>query len=117
LLEKAGVDDERFKRQMDAANWPALKNALAQIFRSKTRDQWCALMEGTDVCFAPVLSMTEAPGHPHNMARQTFVEYDGVVQPAPAPRFSRTEPELSRSPPAPGEHTAEILKDWGIGLS
>jgi len=117
LLEKAGVDDERFERQMDAANWPALKNALAQIFRSKTRDQWCTLMEGTDVCFAPVLSMTEAPGHPHNRARQTFVEYDGVVQPAPAPRFSRTEPELSRSPPAPGEHTAEILKDWGIDRS
>ena len=114
LLEKAGMDDDRFKQQMDSAHWPALKNALAEIFRSKTRDQWCTLMEGSDVCFAPVLSMAEAPGHPHNMARQTFVDYDGVMQPAPAPRFSRTEPELSRSPPTPGEHTAEVLKDWDI---
>ena len=117
LLEKAGIDDARFKQQMDSAHWPALKNALAEIFRSKTRDQWCTLMEGSDVCFAPVLSMAEAPGHPHNMARQTFVDYDGVMQPAPAPRFSRTEPELSRSPPTPGEHTAEILKDWEDDLS
>jgi alpha-methylacyl-CoA racemase len=71
-------------------------------------------MEGTDVCFAPVLTMTEAAGHPHNVARGTFIEREGVVQPAPAPRFSRTVPEIARSPAHPGEHTREVLADWGF---
>lgn len=84
------TDDGRFDAQMDPSAWPELKAELTKIFLTKTLDEWCALMEGTDVCFAPVLSMSEAPDHPHNQARQTFVEVDGVIQPAPAPRYSRT---------------------------
>ena len=114
LLEKTGASDPMFEDQMDKACWPDLKSRLADIFRSKTRDEWCDIMEGSDVCFAPVLAMSEAPDHPHNRARGTFVERDGVVQPAPAPRFSRTEAELSRGPPTPGQHSAEILEEWGI---
>ena len=114
LLEKTGASDPMFEDQMDQACWPDLKSRLADIFRSKTRDEWCDIMEGSDVCFAPVLAMSEAPDHPHNRARGTFVERDGVVQPAPAPRFSRTEAELSRGPPTPGQHSAEILEEWGI---
>ncbi|MCB1259218.1 MAG: CoA transferase, partial [Acidimicrobiales bacterium] len=87
---------------------------LAAIFKTKTRDEWCAVMEHTDVCFAPVLSMVEAPAHPHNVHRQTFVEVDGVTQPAPAPRFSRTPGEIQRPPAHPGQHTDEALADWGM---
>jgi alpha-methylacyl-CoA racemase len=75
---------------MDAAQWPALKDKLSLLFKGKTRDEWCAIMDGTDICFAPVLSLAEAPRHPHNAARGTFVEDGGMVQPAPAPRFSAT---------------------------
>jgi alpha-methylacyl-CoA racemase len=115
LLRLTGLEhDERFHQQMDKGMWPLLKGRLEQIFCSKTRDEWCALMEGTDVCFAPVLTMTEAAGHPHNVARSTFIERDGVVQPAPAPRFSRTVPEIARSPAHPGQHTREVLADWGF---
>lgn len=114
LLDKAGITDEAFKKQMKFSEWPNLKAKLVNLFKTKTRDEWCAIMEGTDICFAPVLSLAEAPNHPHNKARDTFIEYDGVVQPAPAPRFNRTVPEIQRSPPQPGEHTAEILADWGI---
>lgn len=81
-------DDPDFDAQMNPAAWPALKAKLEALFRTKTRDAWCALMEGSDICFAPVLSMAEAPAHPHNVAREAFVEREGVVQPAPAPRFS-----------------------------
>jgi alpha-methylacyl-CoA racemase len=91
LLEKTGLkDDADFGQQMNAAQWPALKERLTALFKTRTRDQWCADMEMTDVCFAPVLSMAEAPHHPHNAARGTFVEADGVMQPAPAPRYSAT---------------------------
>jgi len=84
-----GLDsDPDFDTQMHPAAWPALKDRLAAVFRTKTREEWCTLMEGTDICFAPVLSMAEAPAHPHNIARGAFIERDGVVQPAPAPRFS-----------------------------
>jgi len=93
-----------------------LKKKLAEKFRTKSRDDWCAIMEGSDICFAPVLDMAEAPQHPHNKARHTFVEQDNVLQPAPAPRFSRTKPEIRRAPPKAGEHTEEILKDWGVKL-
>jgi alpha-methylacyl-CoA racemase len=91
LRQHAGLaDDPDFDAQMDAAQWPALKDKLSLLFKGKTRDEWCAIMDGTDICFAPVLSLAEAPRHPHNAARGTFVEDGGMVQPAPAPRFSAT---------------------------
>jgi alpha-methylacyl-CoA racemase len=94
LLEKAGITDTAFEAQMDRGAWPELKKKLEGVIKSKTRDEWDAIMLGSDVCYAPVLSLEEAPKHPHNVARKTFVEIDGVVQPAPAPRFSRTEPKV-----------------------
>ena len=96
LLRITGLsDDPEFAKQMDVTSWPGLKQRLREVFRTKTRDEWCALMEHTDVCFAPVLTIDEAAGHPHNVARKTFVEVGGISQPAPAPRFSRTQAELS----------------------
>jgi len=89
-----------------------MRERLAAIFRTKTRDEWCAIMEGTDVCFAPVLSLDEAPRHPHAVARNAFVDIDGVAQPAPAPRFSRTPPE-ARIAPRRGEHTDQVLQAAG----
>ena len=100
--------------QHDRSQWPALKERLAAIFKQKTRDEWCAVMEGTDVCFAPVLSLDEAHAHPHMAARGTFTEVAGVRQPAPAPRFSRTEATISRPPSHPGQHTDEVLGEWGF---
>ena len=115
LLEHTGLGEGReLPWQMDGQSWPGLKEDLKEIFLQKTRDEWCEIMEGTDVCFAPVLSMGEAPEHPHNQERGTFVERDGVVQPGPAPRFSRTQPEISRSPAHTGQHTQEALLDWGF---
>jgi alpha-methylacyl-CoA racemase len=114
LVEKAGLDKERFAPQMDAARWPDLKAELTAVFKRKTRDEWCAIMEGTDVCFAPVLSIFEAPDHPHSKARAAFVELDGVVQPAPAPRFSRTIPEVSHASPKPGRDSEAVLKECGF---
>lgn len=99
---------------MDRSHWPALRERLTAIFKTKTRDQWCAAMEGSDVCFAPVLSMGEAYDHPHNVARNTFPELFGKRQPAPAPRFSRTTPEVERPSAHPGQHTDEALRDWGF---
>ncbi|WP_303812132.1 CaiB/BaiF CoA transferase family protein [Sandarakinorhabdus limnophila] len=97
LLEKTGLkDDADFAAQMNSAQWPALKERLTTLFKTRTRDDWCADMEMTDVCFAPVLSMSEAPHHPHNAARGTFVEADGVMQPAPAPRYSATVSDTPR---------------------
>ena len=91
LLEKLGLSgDPDFAYQADAALWPQLKARLEAIFLTRTRDEWCALMEDTDICFAPVLSLAEAPKHPHNVARETFIEVNGVIQPAPAPRFGAT---------------------------
>jgi alpha-methylacyl-CoA racemase len=114
LLRLTGLEGEELPRQGDRAGWDATKRRLAQVFRAKTRDEWCAIMEGSDVCFAPVLSMGEAPQHPHNRARGTFVEVAGVPQPGPAPRFGRTPPEIARPPAWPGEHTDEALADWGV---
>ena len=113
LLKLAGTDDPAFDGQMDPASWPSLSDKLAALFARRTRADWCALMEGTDSCFAPVLDLDEAPLHAHNAARATFVEVDGVMQPAPAPRFSRTAPELSSAPAYPGQHSAAVLSDWG----
>ncbi|MEL7128951.1 MAG: CaiB/BaiF CoA-transferase family protein, partial [Pseudomonadota bacterium] len=114
LLETAGLTDPDFKVQMDRSKWPELKAKMAAILKTKSRDEWCELMEGSDICFAPVLSMAEAPDHPHNAARQTFVNIDGVVQPAPAPRFSKTPGAIQGPPPGHGEHRSEILADWGL---
>lgn len=114
LLEKAGLKDPEFQDQTARDKWPSLKTKIAEVMKTKTRDEWCEIMEGTDVCFAPVLSLEEAPKHPHNVARKTFVEYEGVTQPAPAPRFSKTPGAIQRPPAAPGAHSDEILKDWGI---
>ena len=108
------TDDPDFATQMDRAAWPALKERLGEIFASRTRAEWCELLEHTDVCFAPVLTMAEAAEHPHNQARETFTEVAGLVQPAPAPRFSRTEPEVASPPAHPGQHTREALLDWGV---
>jgi alpha-methylacyl-CoA racemase len=98
----------------DRATWPAMKVRLAALMKTKTRDEWCAVLEGTDACFAPVLEPDEAPRHPHNRARETFIEVGGVVQPAPAPRFSRTPPAVTGPPPRPGQHTEEALVEWGF---
>lgn len=114
LLEKAELTDPSFSQQMNKQEWPTLKGKLAAILKAKTRDEWCAIMEGTDICFAPVLSMAEAPEHPHNKARETFIEIEGVVQPAPAPRFSKTPGAVQRPPSGGGEHRDEILADWGL---
>jgi alpha-methylacyl-CoA racemase len=115
LLQLTRLDgDPEFARQMDKAAWPHLKQRLADVFVTKTRDDWCALMEATDVCFAPVLTMSEAARHPHNVERSTFVEIAGAPQPAPAPRFSRTPGEISMPPAHAGQHTTEILRDWGF---
>ncbi|HZC15681.1 MAG TPA: CaiB/BaiF CoA-transferase family protein [Caulobacteraceae bacterium] len=117
LLEKAGLDDPQFKLQMSRDDWSELKAKLAAVIRTKTRDEWTALMEGTDVCFAPVMGLKEAASHPHNAARETFVTIDGVVQPAPAPRFSATPGAIQAPPPAVGADNEAALCDWGFARS
>ncbi len=113
LLARLGLDAAEF-RQLDATRWPQQKARLAEVFATRTRDEWCALLEGSDACFAPVLDWDEAPAHPHNRARGTFVEIDGVVQPAPAPRFERT-PAATPTPPVPPGHDGDaVLRDWGV---
>ncbi len=114
LLQKTGIEAPEFQRQMSRDDWPALREKLAAVMALKSRAEWCALMEGTDICFAPVLSLEEAPRHPHNLARQTFVEVEGVMQPAPAPRFSATPGAVQAPPPAVGAHTEGALRDWGF---
>jgi alpha-methylacyl-CoA racemase len=117
LLEKAGLDDPQFKLQMSRDDWPELKSKLAAVIKTKTRDEWTALMEGTDVCFGPVMGLKEAATHPHNAARETFVTIDGVVQPAPAPRFSATPGAIQAPPPAIGADNEAALSDWGFAPS
>jgi len=115
LLQKTGLDgDPEFAGQHNRANWPALKARLTEVFKTKTRDEWNAIMEGSDVCYAPVLSIAEAPQHPHNKARATFVDVHGITQAAPAPRFSRTPGAISRPAAHPGQHTDEVLAEWGF---
>ena len=113
LVERAGLDPHEFAPQMDARQWPALKQRLAEVMRQNTRDEWCAILEGTDACFAPVLSMREAPQHPHNRARGSFIELAGVMQAAPAPRFSRSDPGTPRAPRPVGSDTEAVLKAAG----
>ena len=114
LCQIAELDEKVFSKQMSRDLWPEQKEEIKKIFLNKTRDEWCELMEGTDVCFAPVLDMSEAPHHPHNKERKTFIDLEGVTQPAPAPRFSRTEPEVVSSPSIVGEHTSEVLSSIGL---
>ena len=114
LCQIAELDEKVFSKQMSRDLWPEQKEEIKKIFLNKTRDEWCELMEGTDVCFAPVLDMSEAPQHPHNKERKTFIDLEGVTQPAPAPRFSRTEPEVVSSPSIVGEHTNEVLSSIGL---
>ncbi|WP_370183134.1 CaiB/BaiF CoA transferase family protein [Alteriqipengyuania sp.] len=108
------AEDAEFDAQMNPAGWPALKEKLAAIFRSKTRDEWDALLEHSDVCYAPVLTMSEAREHPHNVARAAFVEVDGDPQPAPAPRYSGTQTAQPAAAPMPGDDSDSVLADLGL---
>ncbi len=117
LLEKTGINDPAFAAQMDRGSWNDLRGKLAHVIAQKTQAEWCEIMDATDVCFAPVLDLDAAPKHPHNVARQTFVELGGVVQPAPAPRFSATPGEIQGPPPAIGAHDREALADWGFSAA
>ena len=121
LVEKAGLDRDRFAQGVfrwnanteTRADWSDLKQELAAVIRTKTRDEWCDIMEGSDVCFAPVLTLSEAPDHPHNRARHAFTNVGGVNQPSPAPRFSRSTPDIPRAGVRPGSHSRAILEELG----
>ncbi len=117
LIELLGIDDIELDEQHDKSKWAQQIERFEAVFASKARDQWCALLEGTDACFAPVLTLTEAPNHAHNKARSTFVDVDGVIQPAPAPRFSRTASEISQAPEGTVADVRAVLKDWGLPAS
>jgi alpha-methylacyl-CoA racemase len=112
LRRLAGLDEALYDGQMDAKNWPAMKQKMTAVFKTKTRDEWCAIMQGTDVCFAPVLSLSEAPDHPHMAERKVFVTHDGVVQPAPAPRFSRTPSAIRQTVT---DDLVAVAKEWAQG--
>ncbi len=114
LLETTGITDPQFANQMSRDEWPELKAKLADVLSRKTQAEWCAIMDATDICFAPVLTLDEAPNHPHNAARETFVTVEGVVQPAPAPRFSATPGGIQGPPPKIGAHNDEALGQWGF---
>jgi alpha-methylacyl-CoA racemase len=114
LMERTGLAGEGLPAQMDRDGWDKLRDRFTDLFKTKTRDEWNEILEGTDACYAPVLTMTEASRHPHIKARGTVVDFEGVLQPAPAPRFSRTKPEIWRGVAKPGEHTDEVLTEWGF---
>ena len=114
LLEKTGITDPQFQNQMDRSAWPELTQKLADVLKTKTQAEWCEIMDATDICFAPILDLDEAPKHPHNVARETFVTLDGVVQPAPAPRFSATPGKIQGPPPKIGSNNEDALGDWGF---
>jgi alpha-methylacyl-CoA racemase len=117
MREKMDLSGHGWSNQWNKEDWPTQKEKIAAVFKTKTRDEWCSLMEGTDVCFAPVLSMEEAASHPHNVARQTIVEHNGISQPNIAPRFSRTVSEIQGPAPEIGAHSSEVLADWGFSRS
>jgi alpha-methylacyl-CoA racemase len=109
LKDKLGIVDGDFEPQFDMARWPDMKAKITILFKTKTRDEWCDIFDGSDACVAPILSMKEAPKHPHNVARKSFIEVDGHIQPGPAPKFSRTEPEVRSGAPRPGADTDATL--------
>ena len=117
LAQRIGLDAHFVQRQYDRALWPQMRAAIAEIMRTKTRDQWCALLDGSDACFAPVLSLTEASQHAHAVARQAYVEIEGVVQPAAAPRFDRSVAAAPTRAPRIGEHTAQVLAEAGLSAA
>ena len=114
FARRVGLPEHFVRGQHDRALWPAMRAAIAEIVRTRTRDEWCAQLEGTDACFAPVLTLDEAPAHPHALARASYVRVDGVTQPAPAPRFDRSVPQTPRPAPEVGAHTAEVLAEAGF---
>jgi alpha-methylacyl-CoA racemase len=113
LVGKLGIDVEP-AAQMDRGGWDAMREQFTVLFKTKTRDEWDAILRGTDACYAPVLTMSEAVNDDHIKARETIITRNGVEQPAPAPRFSRTAPEVQRDAPWPGQHTDDALQDWGV---
>ena len=114
LLRRLGMEPDALPHSRQREDWPALKSRLAALIKTRTREEWTTLLEGTDVCFAPVLNMEEAPHRPHNRARATFVEHDGRWQPNAAPRFSRTPSAIRSAPATAGQHTREALANWGL---
>ncbi len=117
LREKAGLTEEIWDHQMDGSKWPEMKTKITAVFKTKTRDEWCVIMENTDICFAPVLSISEAKDHQHNKDRQTIVEIDGVAQPNIAPRFSRTVSKINGPIPNVGQQNDDVLKDFGFSAA
>ena len=117
LLSRIGLASETLPPQMDRSSWPAMKERLAAVFKQKTRAEWCELLEGSDACVAPVLSMSESFNHPHMQARAGYFERGGIVQPAPAPRFSRTPPQVQRPPAHAGQDTDAGLAHWGLSAT
>jgi len=113
MCDKLGIPAGEMP-EYDKARWPEFKDRITSIVRTRTRAEWCSILDGTDVCFAPVLSLAEAHEHPHNSARQMFTDVAGVVQPSPAPRFSRTPGAIARPPAHAGQHTDEVLGAWGF---
>jgi alpha-methylacyl-CoA racemase len=114
LIEGLGLDAAEFSDQLNSSKWPQFKCRFADAFRAKTQNEWCSIFDGTDACVSPVLSLAEAPDHPHAKFRNSFIEIHGVVQPSPAPRFSRTPPSIRRPPPRAGQEADEALLDWGV---
>ena len=114
LVQKLGLDPASLPDQLDRKTWPEVRERFAQAFRQKTRDEWCKVMEGSEACFAPVLTFSEAAEHPHNKARNSFVDVDGIMQPGPVPRFSRTPATVKSGPPEFGAQTEEALAAWGF---
>jgi len=114
LIQKLGLENEGLPPQMDKNGWDTLRERFTNLFKTKTRDEWDAVLAGSDACYAPVLTMSEATNNEHMVARRTIIERDGVPQPAPAQRFSRTTAEVQRSAPWPGQHTDYALSDWGL---
>jgi alpha-methylacyl-CoA racemase len=112
LREKLELTDPVFNRQNDKQAWPLMREKVAQVLATRTRDEWCALLEGTDACVAPILTMAEAPAHPHLASRETFVTHEGIVQPAPAPRFSRTPSAIQSSASVQALPAADVLARW-----
>jgi alpha-methylacyl-CoA racemase len=114
LLARMAIDPATMPGQFDRARWPEMRERFTDVFKSKSREQWCEVMQGADACFAPVLTLSEAPLHPHNRTRNTFIDIEGVIQPAPAPRFSRSQTTIPHGPPVIGANADEILDGWGF---